>query len=120
VSRRLNLSPEVERVVAELSHRSDDPVFAEAFRKAWVEALAQELARAAIVPIERKPALSLEEAALLTGYSVSTLSRLVARGVLAEIPHVPGRTMVARVELDRWIQSGTAKVVAIDTGKRRR
>lgn len=57
------------------------------------------------VRIAEKVALSVPEAAQLTGLSSSSITRLVRRGVLATVPHV-GRVLIARRELDRWVESG--------------
>jgi predicted DNA-binding transcriptional regulator AlpA len=111
VSARSPIPPEISRVASELA-AADDLAFAEGFRRAWPEALAAALAAAAVVPLDRKPALSLEEASALTGYSVSTLSRLVASGALSPIPHVRGRTVIARKELDRWLDSTVGATVS--------
>jgi excisionase family DNA binding protein len=57
------------------------------------------------VRVAEKIALSASEAGALTGLSASTITRLVRRGVLAPVPHV-GRVLIARRELDRWVESG--------------
>lgn len=85
---------------------ADDSPFSQAFRTAWPEALAKALAEAAAPPkVSEKPALSLEEVTLLTPYSVSTISRAVRDGSLRAVPHVQGRTVIARKELDRWLEA---------------
>lgn len=57
------------------------------------------------VPLHLKLALTVPEAAALVSLSDTALRRLIDQGVIAKVPHTD-RVLIARAELDRWINSG--------------
>lgn len=56
-------------------------------------------------PLHLRIALTVPEAAELVGLSAPTVRALVHKGVLARVPDTD-RVIIARVELDRWVNSG--------------
>lgn len=67
------------------------------------------------VPVWHKSSLSVAEAAAMSGESETSIRRLVRKGVLARVPST-GRLLIARAELDRWVQSTMPAAPAIDPG----
>ena len=63
------------------------------------------------MPLAEKLALSVAEAGQLVGLAPSSIRRLVNDGVLARVPHTD-RVLIARRELDRWVNSAATKDVA--------
>lgn len=59
------------------------------------------------IPAHLKLALSVHEAAEMVSVSDSTIRRLIDDGHLAKVPFTD-RVLIARAELERWVQSGRA------------
>lgn len=51
-------------------------------------------------------AFSAAEAAQILGISTSSVYKLVEAGVLAKVPHLGSRVLIARVELERFAGEG--------------
>ena len=69
-------------------------------------------ALSACVQQGNKLAYSVPEVAVMVGLSAPAVRRLVARGVLARVPHTQ-RLLIARVELERWVGSDDGSTGAV-------
>lgn len=59
------------------------------------------------LPPERRTYLSIEQGASYVGISAQGLRRLVKAGALSVVRPTPGRVVIRRAELDRFMQSRT-------------
>lgn len=55
---------------------------------------------------------TLDEAAAAIGVHPDTVVGMVERGVLARVPHVGRRFLIAKIEVDRFIRSAITKRVS--------
>ena len=57
------------------------------------------------VEVHHKLALSVPEAAAMLGLSEPSVRRLVDAGRLARVPHTGNRVLIARTELERFVNA---------------